>query len=143
MMTDGAVETGQLSIVLIEDDDADAERVIGELVSAGLQLQVVRATKKAQVRAALRRVDGVDAVLCGYRGKGVKVWQALEIVKASGSAAPLIVVSGGLSDEQAAECMRLGATDYILKDDLGRLPHALTQAIDHARAERAAREVLW
>ena len=98
----------------------------------------MRVTKKAEVRAAVTRVDGVDAVLCAYRGKGVKVWQALEVMKASGTAAPLIVVSRGLSDEQAAECMSLGATDYILKEDLGRLPHALTQAIDHARAERAA-----
>src|ERR1035437_6032235 len=36
--------------------------------------------------------------------------------------APLIVVSGGLSDKQATECMRLGATDYILRDDLSRPP---------------------
>ena len=139
--TDGAVDSRQLRIVLIEDDDADAERVIGELVSAGLQLQVVRATKRAQVGAALKAADRVDAVLCGYRGRGVKVWQALEIVKASGSTAPLIVVSGGLSDEQAAECMRLGATDYIHKDRLGRLPHALTQAVHQAQVERASRAV--
>jgi PAS domain S-box-containing protein len=137
----GAMGPRQLSIVLIEDNDADADLIVGELVAAGAQLNIVRAANKAEVRAAVTRVDAVDAVLCTYRGKGVKAWQALEIIKASGSTAPLIVVSRGLSDEQATECMRLGATDYILKDDLGRLPHALTNAIQHARAERAGGEV--
>jgi PAS domain S-box-containing protein len=136
-----AVGPRPLSIVLIENNDADADLIVGELVAAELQLNIVRVTSKAEMRAAVTRVDAVDAVLCAYRGKGVKVWQALEVIQASGAAAPLIVVSRGLSDEQATECMRLGATDYILKDDLGRLPHALANAIDHARAERAGREL--
>jgi PAS domain S-box-containing protein len=131
----------KFSIVLIEDDDADVELILAELASAELSWNVARATNKAQVHAALSRVDGVDAVLCGYGGKGVKLLRAIEILKASGAAVPLIVVSRGLSDKQATECMRLGATDYILKDDLGRLPHALFQAIQNARAERTSREV--
>jgi signal transduction histidine kinase len=136
----GAFELSQVSIVLIEEDDDDADLIVQELVSAGLEPNVLRATDEAHLRAALTGVDSVDAVLCAYYGKGVKVWQALEIIKASLTDAPLIVVSRGLSDEQAAECMRLGAADYILKDRLGRLPHALTQAINHARAEHAGRE---
>jgi PAS domain S-box-containing protein len=135
------LESNEVSIVLIEENDADAELVLGELVAAGLRLKVARATNTAEVRAALTKGDGVDAVLCAYSSTGVKVWEALEIMQASVAAAPLIVVSRGLSDEQAAECMRLGAIDYILKDRLGRLPHALTQAIHHARAERASHEV--
>lgn len=139
--TDGPLESRQLRILLIEDDDADAEFIVGELVSAGLQLDVVRATNKAQVRAALTSVDSVDAVLCAYHLRDLDPLAAIGIMRASGVAAPLIVVSRGLSDEQAAECLRLGAIDYILKDDLGRLPHVLTQAIQHARAERAGREL--
>jgi len=136
-----ATASRKFSIVLMEDDDADVELILAELASAELSWNVVRATNKAQVHAALSRVDGVDAVLCGYGGKGVKLLKAIEILKASGAAVPLIVVSRGLSDKQATECMRLGATDYLLKDDLGRLPHALFQAIQNARAERTSREV--
>jgi PAS domain S-box-containing protein len=44
-----------------------------------------------------------------------------------------------LTEEQIAECVRLGAVDYIVKDDLDRLPHALTKAIDHARVVLAGR----
>ena len=139
--TGGGLDPSEVRIVLIEDDDANAELVVAQLVSSGLKVNVVRATTKAQVRAALTRVDDVDAVLCAYHGKGVQVWQALDIMRTSHSGTPVIVVSRGMSDEQAAECMRHGATDYILKDRLGRLPHALTQAIHHARAEGAGREL--
>src|SRR3984893_4672942 len=139
--TDGALEPTEVNVVLIEDDNADAELVRAELISAGLRVNVVRATSKAQVRAALAGVAGVDAVLCAHLGRGSKVRQALEIMKTLGATAPLIVVSRALSDEQAADLIRLGATDYVLKDRLGRLPHALTQAIDHSRAKRAAHEL--
>jgi PAS domain S-box-containing protein len=139
--TNRALVPSELNVVLIEDDDADAERIVGELVSAGFTVNAVRATSRAQVRAAVTGVEGVDAVLCAYIGRGVKVRQALEVMKASGATAPLIVVSRGLTDEKAAEFIRLGAKDYIPKDRLGRLPHALTQAIDHARAARAGHEL--
>jgi PAS domain S-box-containing protein len=136
-----ATKSQGFNVLLIEEDDADAEVILAELASAGLLLTATRATTKAQVRAALARSDRVDIVLCAYHGKGVKVWQALEIMEASTVAIPMIVVSGGLSDVEAAECMRLGATDYILMDRLGRLPHAVTQAVHHAKLERESREV--
>jgi PAS domain-containing protein len=132
----------QLKIVLIESDSADAERIVGELVSAGLELDVVRATNEAEVRASLAGVPDVDAVLCAFQLRELDVFAALEILKESPQEAPLIVVNGGLSPEEAADCMRRGAADYILKGDLGRLPHALTQALYHSQAERDSRDVL-
>src|ERR1700736_341117 len=100
-----------VSIVLMEEDDADAELIVEALVSMGIRLKVVRASDTTQLAAALTKVAVVDAVICAYYGKGLKVWEALETLKASIAVAPLIVVSRELSDEQAAECMRLGAAD--------------------------------
>ncbi|MEA2646235.1 MAG: hypothetical protein QOE92_1318 [Chloroflexota bacterium] len=130
-----------LKLVLIEDSDADAALILAELSSAGVAVDTERAATRGQVRAALTRRDAADAVLCGYRGKGVNVRQALAVMASTRTTAPLIVVSRGLTDEQAAECMRLGATDYIVMDRLGRLPQAVTQAVEHSRLERDRREV--
>ena len=131
----------KFKIVLVEDDDADAELIVAELAAAGLVLNVTRATNEKEVRAALLDLHDVDAILCDYFLPDYDALRALELIRIAGIAVPLIVISGGLSDEQAAECMRLGATDYILKDRPRRLPHALTQAIQHARTERASREI--
>ncbi len=46
---------------------------------------------------------------------------------------PLIVVTGHLDDESAAECIRRGATDYLLKDRLKRLGSAVMRALEERR----------
>jgi len=51
---------------------------------------------------------------------------------------PFIVVSGSIGEEKAAELMRLGADDYLLKDRLARLPAAVTKVLRESK-ERAAR----
>ena len=128
-------------MLLVEDDNADAELVLAALVAGGIELDVNRATNKQQFRTALAGPGVFDAVLCDYHLPDLDALEALALAFAAGVGAPLIVVSGGLSDEKAAECMRLGAADYIHKDRLARLPHALTRAVEQARRVAASREL--
>ena len=129
-----------LRVVLVEDDDSDAELIVAELESAGLSVEVTRGTNAAEFRAALAKPEEIDAVLCDYHLPDLDALGALAHMRDEGIDVPLIVVSGGLSDEVATECMRLGAADYVIKDRLRRLPHALTRAIEHGRVQRAGRE---
>jgi DNA-binding NtrC family response regulator len=57
---------------------------------------------------------------------------------------PLILVTGALGDERAAECIREGIADYILKDRLERLPIAILRALENKRLrdERQEAEAL-
>jgi PAS domain S-box-containing protein len=132
----------QVRIVLIGDDDGDATLIVDELISSGLEPDVARATNQAGAVRALHSLDGVDAVLYSYRLADFDVPAALKAVRASGAATPVIVVGGSMTEDDAAECVRLGAADYILAGDLARLPHSLAQAIGHARGEQQGREVL-
>jgi PAS domain S-box-containing protein len=50
---------------------------------------------------------------------------------------PFIFVSGTIGEEVAISALKSGATDYVLKDRLGRLVPAIRRALDDA-AERAA-----
>jgi signal transduction histidine kinase len=49
---------------------------------------------------------------------------------------PVIIVSGTLGDEKAVEVLKLGATDYVLKDRLSRLVPAIERAV-RDRQQRA------
>src|SRR6185503_18193669 len=49
---------------------------------------------------------------------------------------PFILVTGSLDTDAAVACVRQGASDYVLKDHLGRLP----QAVTHALEQRTLRE---
>jgi PAS domain S-box-containing protein len=136
------VESRRLRIVLVESEDANAELVVKELLPISTEIDIVRVTSKAQMRAALASDVNADAVLCAYQMRGLDAFDALDILKASPSSAPLIVVNGGMDEGQGAECILMGAADYILDGDMGRLQHALSQALHHARAERDGRDVL-
>jgi light-regulated signal transduction histidine kinase (bacteriophytochrome) len=52
----------------------------------------------------------------------------------------LILVSGALGDVTAAECIKRGATDYVLKDGLARLPEAVRRALQERHLFRLRRQ---
>src|SRR6185312_17034921 len=51
---------------------------------------------------------------------------------------PLIFVSGTIGEERAIDALRRGATDYVLKTNLSRLPAAVERALREV-ALKAAR----
>jgi len=51
---------------------------------------------------------------------------------------PFIFLSGSIGEEMAIERVKQGATDYVLKDRMARLPSAVRRALAEA-AERAER----
>ena len=53
---------------------------------------------------------------------------ALAEIKKLGLNIPLILVTGMLGDKLAVECIKQGISDYVLKDQLARLPAALLRA---------------
>ena len=66
--------------------------------------------------------------MAGYGSAGSTAARGLDI--------PLILVSGALGDVTAVECIKRGATDYVLKDGLARLPEAIRRAMQEKRLLR-------
>ncbi len=56
--------------------------------------------------------------------------RALEILLESQLDIPFIIVSGTIGEERAVQVMQRGATDYIIKDRLGRLGQAVANALE-------------
>ena len=54
---------------------------------------------------------------------------ALDPLKASGKDIPFIVVAASVGDESAAECIKRGAADFVLKDKVARLPTLFDQIL--------------
>jgi PAS domain S-box-containing protein len=49
---------------------------------------------------------------------------------------PFIMFTGSTNEETAVECMKAGADDYVIKEHLKRLPHAISGALAKASAKR-------
>ena len=63
-----------------------------------------------------------DVVLADYNLPQWQGMEALEVLQREGLKIPLILVSGALGELLRLSVTKRGATDYVLKDGLARLP---------------------
>src|SRR5260221_8594053 len=113
----------ELRILVLEDQSEDAELVIHELRRAGFQPEWQRVETEADYVLCLNA--DLDLILADYSLPQCSALRALHLLQARGLDIPLIVVTGAVGDEIAVECMKQGATDYLLKDRLARLGQAV------------------
>ena len=125
-----------LRVLQVEDSEDDAELEQRALKRAGFELVTHRVQTASELEAALDQPW--DIVLCDYTMPELDAPSALTIVRGKQSDTPVIVVSGTIGEETAVETMRLGASDYLLKDNLTRLGVAVQHALEEAqrKAER-------
>jgi signal transduction histidine kinase len=137
--TDPAAQTGELRVLHVEDSDADAELVAQALRRGGLATSITVVQDEAGFRRQLQP-HPPDVVLADYNLPQWKGMEALEVLRKEGLDTPLVLVSGALGDVTAVECIKQGATDYVLKDSLARLPEAIRRALQEKRQLRLRRE---
>jgi len=77
-------------------------------------------------------------ILADYKLPNFNGAKALALVKERCPDIPVIVISGAVGEETAVELLKNGATDFVLKDRLGRLVPAVQRALREV-AERDAR----
>ena len=133
--------TASLRVLLVEDRAEDAELITRELVRAELKCETRRVDSSAAFRDALNRL-APDIVLADYTVPGFGGMDALRMLHDEARTVPLIIVTGSLDEETAAECIKAGAADYVLKTNLMRLGPAVRGALAFARsqADKAAAE---
>ena len=130
-----------LHILLVEDRDIDAELVQRELKRSEISCRTRRVDSEKGFRRELRDFTP-DIVLADYNIPAFGGMAALEILRREAPLVPLVIVTGSLDEETAAECIKAGAADYVLKNHLVRLGPAVRSALEvrNSRAERAAAE---
>ena len=124
--------TAALHFVLLEDDPNDVELIELELARNGVSVEWSHASTEGEFRTALKE-HAPDLVLADYTLPGFDGLAALKIVLKQCPDVPFIFVSGSLGEERAIEALKSGATDYVLKDRLQRLPTVVTRALTEAR----------
>ena len=133
-----------LNILVIEDDPADFLLLERFLQHHEIRLnQLRRVDHDAELAAALQ--DEWDVLLSDYSVPSMDFQASLITIRAAAPELPVILVSGSIGEEMAVDLLRLGLTDFILKDHLARLPSAILRALDEAgerHARRAAEEAL-
>jgi PAS domain S-box-containing protein len=132
-----------LRVLLLEDTEDDALLAVRELRRAGFEPDWRRVETEPDYLAHLEPT--LSVILADYHLPQFDALKALHCLQEGGLDIPFIVVTGALGDEGAVECLRQGATDYLLKDRLARLGQAVAHALDQKRVrddQRRAVEAL-
>ncbi len=123
-----------LRVLLAEDNPNDSELVLRTLRQAGFDPDWTRVETEQDYLDQL--MPDLDIILSDYEMPTFNGPRALELLKQSGYDIPFIIISGTIGEDVAVEMMRLGATDYLLKDRLVRLEISVRQALEQWRLRR-------
>ena len=124
-----------LRVLWAEQEAAHVEMASSVLQRAGfnLQAEVVAAREAFQEKLAA----GVfDIVISAYNLPGWNALEALELLRKTDIHTPFILLTGSLPEETAVACVDQGITDYVLKDNLPRLPISVRLALLNRNAQR-------
>src|SRR5687768_5082109 len=109
----------KLKILHLEDIPSDSEMVSKELMKANVLFEKLLVDGKEEFITALKEFKP-DIILSDHSLPVFDSQEALMIVKEMGIHVPFILVTGAISEENAAKIIKNGASDYILKDRLQR-----------------------
>ena len=138
------MNTQTYSILHLEDSSLDAEFVRQRFERSELSVEIEQVTDRTEFISKLQS-RAYDVILSDYKVPTFEGLQALELAKQYQPRTPFLFVSGTMGEELAVETLRRGATDYILKERLARLPSAVKRALNEVRerAELNAAEVAY
>jgi len=118
----------KLQVLVVEDNPLDAALAVRALHKDGFDVTADVVQDESGFIKALH-THPPEVVLADYNLPGWKGMDALSVIQREGLDIPMILVSGALGDVNAVECIKQGATDYVLKDGLARLPEVIRRAL--------------
>ena len=135
-----------LRLLHLEDDPVDAELITTTLMEGNIPCQSQLVDTRQAFVAALKE-GRMDLILADYSIPGFDGMTALTLARQHCPDVPFLFVSATIGEELAIDAMHQGATDYVLKQRLGRLVPSVQRALreledraERKRAEEALRQ---
>ncbi len=119
-------------VLLLEHDMVEAERILGQLQEVGFHLYPMVVGSAAEIDNELR-CGGVDAAILVGKLAEPELIESCTLLKSEGRRVPFVLLTEGREEEVAAECTRIGASDYILRENRAHLPFALRRALSERK----------
>lgn len=127
-----------MKILHIEDSVADQSLARLSLRQGQLACQITAVDSLEDVRVALDS-QVFDLILADYHLPGFTALDVWELVRNRPDAPPFVLLSGAIGESAAVDIMRLGISDYLLKDQISSLPHVIQRAVEVHEARLARR----
>jgi signal transduction histidine kinase len=125
-----------IRLLILEDVPEDAELEQRILTRAGIAFEAFRVGDRAAFLHALKTFKP-DLIIADYNLPDIDGLTAIRLVRERDPELPILLVTGALDDEAAAEVVKAGAYDYLRKDRMSRLPLAVEHALAAAETIKA------
>lgn len=129
-------EAPTIHILHLEDSVIDHHIVLRALRKQGLTC-VVRQVETLALFEQLTHSTHFDLILADYRLSGFTAIDAWNTLNQQAQPPPFVLLSGAIGEAAAVDAMRLGFSDYLLKDDINKLAHVIARAIEVREVRRA------
>ncbi len=124
-------------LLILEDRPEDADLAVLSMKKGGFSVDCVRVETEEDFRKELL-VSDPDLIICDYSLPSYDGYSGLLLARSLAPEIPVVMFTGPQNEEIAAQCLRAGARDYVLKDKPARLPQAARAALEAREAERHA-----
>ena len=131
-MTGAGLSNGVLRVLVLEEQEDDARRMLHELEKSGFTVQSRRVADEEAYAQALD-LGAYDLILSEYYLIDFTARAALRLLHERNLDTPFIVVTDSLAEEYVVALMQQGASDYVIKDRMVRLGGAVTAALAQKR----------
>ncbi|BAZ16824.1 multi-sensor hybrid histidine kinase [Calothrix sp. NIES-4071] len=125
----------KLRFLVLEDNPIDIKLLQLTLKKVSIEHDLVLVDIYARFLAVLES-DSFDLIIADYYLTDFNALDALKIARVRVPNTPFIVVSGMICEETAIDAIKLGATDYIFKQRIGRLVPSIHRALQEAQERR-------
>ncbi len=130
-----------LYILLVEDMPGDAELARRQIDRLGFSVELVVVDQRGTFAEELARREP-DLIVSDYSLPSFSGMEALALARERYPLVPFVILTGSINEEVAVDCMKAGADDYVLKENIQRLGAAVQTALRNGslRREKAVAE---
>lgn len=142
-MVEQRADGAAIRVLCFEDDEATGRLCQKALERQGLSVELTRDVPSGMARYA---ESPYDVVVVDYALPQVSGLEAIQKLRELPDPPPIVMVTGQGDEMVAVEAMKLGATDYLVKDVdnryLALLPAVIESALAQHRVEMERREAV-
>jgi two-component system, cell cycle sensor histidine kinase and response regulator CckA len=125
-----------LSILLLEDDPSSIRLFTRKVQSAPVEIVVKEARNRDTFTRELE-LSKFDCIVIDYAVPDISGIEALRLIKEMSPDTPTIIYTGSVGEEKAVECMKEGASEFLLKTNSIRLVPAILSVVNQKREHEA------
>lgn len=129
-----------MRFLIIDDSPHDRELIKRTIQKELPESSYIEVIHQQAFNEAIRTLD-YSIVFTDYQLKWTTGLNVLKAIRACSTEVPVIMVTDTGCEEVAAEAMKMGLNDYVLKTHLSRLPIAIRECLERARLQAEQRDL--